>query len=68
MDHDRAKDMKTKITVLTLCAMLFAVCFSASAEQAGKIFRIGVPRFEHRFGRRGPFGLVPTGVEQAWMD
>jgi putative tryptophan/tyrosine transport system substrate-binding protein len=33
--------MKTKITVLTLCAMLYALCFSASAQQAGKIFRIG---------------------------
>ena len=33
--------MKTKITVLTLCAMLFALCFSASAQQSGKIFRIG---------------------------
>jgi putative tryptophan/tyrosine transport system substrate-binding protein len=42
VDQDTAKDMKTKITVLTLCAMLFTFCFSASAQQAGKIFRIGV--------------------------
>src|SRR6185295_9686346 len=33
--------MKKKITVLALCAQLFAVCFSADAQQAGKIFRIG---------------------------
>ena len=33
--------MKKKITVLTLCAMLFALCFSADAQQTGKIFRIG---------------------------
>ena len=38
---DREKDMKKKITVLTLCAMLFALCVSADAQQTGKIFRIG---------------------------
>ena len=35
------KDMKKKLTVLTLCAMLFALCVSAEAQQTGKIFRIG---------------------------
>ena len=33
--------MKRKITVLTLCAMLFALCIPAEAQQSGKIFRIG---------------------------
>jgi ABC-type uncharacterized transport system substrate-binding protein len=33
--------MKKKITVLTLCAMLFALCSFAEAQQTGKIFRIG---------------------------
>src|SRR4029077_13158905 len=33
--------MTKKITVLTLCAMLFALCGSAHAQQAGKIVRIG---------------------------
>jgi putative ABC transport system substrate-binding protein len=33
--------MKKKLTVLALCAMLLALCYSASAQQAGKIFRIG---------------------------
>ena len=33
--------MKKKITVLTLCAMLFSLCSSADAQQTGKIFRIG---------------------------
>jgi len=33
--------MKIKITVLALCAMLFALCGSAEAQQVGKIFRIG---------------------------
>jgi putative tryptophan/tyrosine transport system substrate-binding protein len=36
-----AKDMKKKIAVLTLCAMLFALCGVANAQQTGKIFRIG---------------------------
>ena len=33
--------MKTKITVLTLCAMLLALCPSASAQQSKKVPRIG---------------------------
>ena len=33
--------MKKKITVLTLCAMLFALCGLADAQQTGKTFRIG---------------------------
>ena len=30
------------ITALTLCAMFFALCLSAEAQQTGKIFRIGI--------------------------
>jgi len=33
--------MKRKLTILALCAMLFALCGSVDAQQAGKIFRIG---------------------------
>jgi putative ABC transport system substrate-binding protein len=33
--------MKKKITVLTLCAMLFALCASAEAQQPKKVFRLG---------------------------
>src|SRR5262245_30888361 len=33
--------MKTKITVLTLCAMLLALCVSAEAQQPAKVPRIG---------------------------
>ena len=33
--------MKRKITILTLCAMLFALCFPPTAQQTGKIPRIG---------------------------
>ena len=41
MDRNRENDMKKKITVLTLCAMLLALCGSIDAQQAGKIPRIG---------------------------
>jgi len=33
--------MKRKITVFTLCAMLFVLCGSVGAQQAGKIPRVG---------------------------
>jgi putative tryptophan/tyrosine transport system substrate-binding protein len=33
--------MKRKITVLTLCAVLFAVCPPAEAQQSTKVYRIG---------------------------
>ena len=33
--------MKKTITVLTLCAMLFALCLSAQAQQPKKVYRIG---------------------------
>ena len=34
--------MKKKITVLTLCAILLALCGSVEAQQPGKIFRMGL--------------------------
>jgi putative ABC transport system substrate-binding protein len=42
MKNEQKRFMKKKITVFTLCAMLFALCLSASAQQAKKVFRIGV--------------------------
>jgi len=41
VDRGKEKDMKKKITVLTLCAMLFALCSSTEAQQPTKIPRIG---------------------------
>jgi ABC-type uncharacterized transport system substrate-binding protein len=35
------KTMKRNITVLTLCAMLFALCVPADAQQPNKVHRIG---------------------------
>src|SRR5437899_2158831 len=40
-DRDREKDMKQKIPVFTLCALLFALCSFADAQQTGKVTRIG---------------------------
>ena len=31
--------MKKKVTFLTLCAMLFALCFFAEARQPKKVYR-----------------------------
>jgi putative tryptophan/tyrosine transport system substrate-binding protein len=39
--REREKEMKTKITVATLCAMLLALCWSAEAQQPKKVPRIG---------------------------
>jgi putative ABC transport system substrate-binding protein len=44
VDRDREKDMKRKIWVFTLCAMLFALCGSVDAQQPGKIPTIGFMR------------------------
>jgi putative tryptophan/tyrosine transport system substrate-binding protein len=41
VDEGREKHMKKTITVLTLCAMLFALCFPAEAQQPKKVPRIG---------------------------
>ena len=41
MDQGTEKDMKKKITVLTLCTLLLPLCFSAGAQQPKKIPRVG---------------------------
>jgi hypothetical protein len=41
VDRDREKGMKKKVTVLSLCAVLFATCWPIQAQQPGKVFRIG---------------------------
>jgi putative ABC transport system substrate-binding protein len=41
VDQDWAKVMKTKITVFTICAILFALCASAKAQQLAKTALIG---------------------------
>jgi len=54
------KNMKKKITVLTLCAMLFALSLPADAQQTGKIFHIG---FLDPSNRAGTAALV-EGLRQ----
>src|SRR5947208_585621 len=51
------KLMRKMIVHLTLCAMLFALCFSAEAQQTGKIFRIG---FLDSSTASGMAGLLET--------
>ena len=42
MDPNREKDLRQKnITALTLCAILFALCFAAQAQETKKVSRIG---------------------------
>jgi putative tryptophan/tyrosine transport system substrate-binding protein len=41
VEGDSGKAMKNKITILTLGAMLFALCVPASAQQPTKVSRIG---------------------------
>jgi hypothetical protein len=40
--EESEKDMKKIITVLTLCASIFALSFPAQAQQPAKIPRVGV--------------------------
>jgi ABC-type uncharacterized transport system substrate-binding protein len=61
--------MTKKITVLTLCAMLFALSVSARAQQAGKTFRIG---FLERSTASGMAGLSEAFREEmhklGWIE
>src|SRR5262249_54038914 len=41
LDRGKEKHMKKKITVVILCATLFALCVSAEAQQPTKVPRIG---------------------------
>jgi putative ABC transport system substrate-binding protein len=41
VDPDREKDMKNKITVLTLGALFCALCFPAEAQEQAKVAKIG---------------------------
>jgi putative ABC transport system substrate-binding protein len=53
VDSGNGKDMKRKITVLILCAMLLAPCLLAEAQQQTKVAKIGYlrPGFESGSGR-----------------
>ena len=51
MNRDKEKPCKKKITFLTLCVMLLALCFPVEAQQPGKLPRIG---FVLASGPEGP--------------
>jgi hypothetical protein len=38
VDGDRGEAMKKKVTFFTLCAMLFALCVPADAQQPKKVY------------------------------
>jgi putative ABC transport system substrate-binding protein len=61
--------MKKTITVLALCAMLFALCMPAQAQQTGKLFRIG---FLDASTASGSAGLVDAFRQElsklGWME
>ena len=62
--------MKTKITVLTLCAMLLALCSSVAAQQAAKS-RIGYldTKYATASGMRGPRGRVRQELTKlGWIE
>jgi putative ABC transport system substrate-binding protein len=62
--------MKRKLTVLTLCAMLLALCYSASAQQpVGKIPRIGfLSRDLHPSDSRAPSPRRLQAFRQGLQD
>jgi putative tryptophan/tyrosine transport system substrate-binding protein len=46
--------MKKTITVLSLCAMLFAPCLPVSAQQPTKVFRLGIATSRSEANKPGP--------------
>ena len=59
--------MKKKITVLSLCAILLALCLPTHAQQTGKVARIGFLDNSTLLVSRS-FGSVSAGPAQARLD
>jgi hypothetical protein len=59
MNRDTENFMMQKVTLLIACCMLFAVCFSAEAQQPRKIYRIGY--LSPRLGFDSAGGALPGG-------
>jgi hypothetical protein len=60
VDRDTERDMKKKITVLTLCAILFALCSSAGAQQPKKVPLVGY------FSSTDPATEAPVPRQFGW--
>jgi putative tryptophan/tyrosine transport system substrate-binding protein len=56
--------MKTKITLLTLCAMLFALCGSVDAQQPKKVSRVGFLLFPSRSSIAEPLDAFRQGMRE----
>jgi putative ABC transport system substrate-binding protein len=65
VDRDKEKHMTKKISVLTLCALLFAHSFPADAQQPAKVPRIG---YLSRTGDSKNPGPQVEGFRQALRD
>src|SRR5262245_56496847 len=69
VDRDRAKSMKQKIAVLTLSAMLFALCSSAQAQQPKKVARIGyLSSFDSATGSAGTEAILLALRELGYVE
>ena len=64
----RAKDMKTKITVLTLCAMLFCAFFVRRRATSGELLRIGFLDPSTASGSAVLVDAFRRGDAQTWLD
>jgi putative ABC transport system substrate-binding protein len=60
-EEDRGKNMKIKITIFTLCAMLFALCSFAQAQQPARVPRIG-------YLNDSPLGSFPKSRAEAFRQ
>ena len=59
--------MTKEVTVFALCAMLFALCISAEAQQPKKIPRIGYLAGTSPSAIVGPHRGIPAGSARAWV-
>jgi len=61
--------MKKKITVLTLCVALLALCGSAAAQQAGKLFRVGFLDSSNAAGMAGLLDVFRQELSKlGWIE
>jgi putative ABC transport system substrate-binding protein len=56
--------MKRQITVITLCAMLFALCLPAEAQQPGKLYRVGYLVSQFRGGPASTEDALRGGLRE----
>jgi ABC-type uncharacterized transport system substrate-binding protein len=56
------KTPKAKVFAFALCAMIFVVCDLASAQQPGKVFRIGFLRFGDESSSRRQYEAIRQGL------